>query len=215
MNGLAEENSQASQPPRDYVVMKFGGTSVEDAAAIRLLCGLVQRPSSRHPVVVVSALAKVTDQLMNAGWTAAAGDLEPAREILQLLRQRHEAVARGLAKGNERRRLCREFATEFKAADKMVVTIASEMAFAPCSQDKLLGVGESLSSKLVQSALQAAGVELNAVSPVGVQRRDKETRRTGKPESVSAIGYDARHLAAIIDDIIHRHAAGALLRSAA
>ena len=53
--------------------MKFGGTSVEDAAAIRRLCQLVARPSAQRPVVVVSALAKVTDQLMNAGWAAAAG----------------------------------------------------------------------------------------------------------------------------------------------
>ena len=52
--------------------MKFGGTSVEDAAAIRRLCQLVARPSAQPRVVVVSALAKVTDQLMSAGEAAAA-----------------------------------------------------------------------------------------------------------------------------------------------
>ncbi len=41
----------------------------------------------------------------------------------------------------------------------MLAAIAAEKAFAPCSQDKLLGVGELLSSKLVQSALQSAGVD--------------------------------------------------------
>jgi len=161
MNGPSEASSEASQPRRNYVVMKFGGTSVEDAAAIRRLTQLVQRPSALHPVVVVSALAKVTDQLMNAGWAAAAGNLDAAREILQVLRQRHETVASSLAKGDERRRLIREFANDIKAADKMLAAIAAEKAFAPCSQDKLLGIGESLSSKLVQSALQSSGV--NAV----------------------------------------------------
>jgi aspartate kinase len=159
MNDLSETSSEASQRPRDYAVMKFGGTSVEDAAAIRRLCHLVKRPSSLRPVVVVSALAKVTDQLMNAGWAAAAGSLDPAREILQVLRQRHETVARGLAKGEERRRLTRGLASEFKAVDKMLAAVAAEKAFTPCSQDKLLGVGESLSSKLVQSALRSAGVD--------------------------------------------------------
>jgi aspartate kinase len=159
MNDPSEASNEASQPRQNYVVMKFGGTSVEDAAAIRRLCQLVQRPSSLRPVVVVSALAKVTDQLMNAGWAAAAGNLHPAREILQILRQRHETVASGLAKGDERRRLTREFASDFKAADKMLSAIAAEKAFAPCSQDKLLGVGESLSSRLVQSALRSAGVD--------------------------------------------------------
>jgi aspartate kinase len=159
MNEPSEACNEAAQLPRNYVVMKFGGTSVEDAAAIRRLCQLVQRPSSLRPVVVVSALAKVTDQLMNVGWAAAAGNLDPAREILQVLRQRHETVASGLAKGDERRRLTREFASDFKAADKMLSVIAAEKAFAPCSQDKLLGVGESISSMLVQSALQSAGVD--------------------------------------------------------
>ena len=161
MNGPSEASSEASQPRRNYVVMKFGGTSVEDAAAIRRLTQLVQRPSSLRPVVVVSALAKVTDQLMNAGWAAAAGNLDAAREILQVLRQRHETVASSLAKGDERRRLSREFASDIKAADRILAAIAAEKAFAPCSQDKLLGIGESLSSKLVQSALQSAGA--NAV----------------------------------------------------
>ena len=161
MNGPSEASSEASQPRRNYVVMKFGGTSVEDAAAIRRLTQLVQRPSSLRPVVVVSALAKVTDQLMNAGWAAAAGNVDAAREILQVLRQRHETVASSLAKGDERRRLSREFASDIKAADRILAAIAAEKAFAPCSQDKLLGIGESLSSKLVQSALQSAGA--NAV----------------------------------------------------
>ena len=159
MNDPSEASSEASRPRRDYVVMKFGGTSVEDAAAIRRLAQLVQRPSSLRPVVVVSALAKVTDQLMNAGWAAAAGNLDPAREILQVLRQRHETVASSLAKGDERRRLTREFASEFRLRTEILAAIAAEKAFAPCSQDKLLGVGESLSSKLVQSALQSAGVD--------------------------------------------------------
>ena len=48
-------------------VMKFGGTSVEDAAAIRRLVSIVQSRLGAQPVVVVSALARVTDQLLEAG----------------------------------------------------------------------------------------------------------------------------------------------------
>ena len=56
----------------DVVVMKFGGTSVEDAAAIRRLIGIVRSRLGSRPVVVVSALARVTDQLLEAGNAAAA-----------------------------------------------------------------------------------------------------------------------------------------------
>lgn len=158
MNDASEASREAANRSFECIVMKFGGTSVEDAAAIRRLCGLVARPLPQRPVVVVSALAKVTDQLMNAGGAAAAGRLDSAREILQVLHQRHEAVATRLVKGDERRRLFREFADEFKTLEIMVLRIALEKALLPCVQDSLLGAGESLSSKLVQSALRSAGV---------------------------------------------------------
>jgi aspartate kinase len=161
MNDSSESSNEAGQRPWACAVMKFGGTSVADAAAIRRLCQLVARPSPRRPVVVVSALAKVTDQLMNAGWAAAAGQLDSAREILQVLRQRHETVARGLANGEERKRLSKEVAKEFKALDKLLAAVASEKALTARAQDSLLGAGESLSSRLVDSALRSAGV--NAV----------------------------------------------------
>ena len=140
--------------------MKFGGTSVEDAAAIRRLCQLVARPSAQPRVVVVSALAKVTDQLMTAGEAAAAGHLDSAREILQVLHQRHETVAGALVKDDERIRLFDEFADEFTALDKLLRRIASEKAMIPCTQDSVLGAGESLSSRLVHSALRSAGVNV-------------------------------------------------------
>ena len=159
MNAPSEANSEASHQRLQPVVMKFGGTSVQDAAAIRRLCQLVARPSAQRPVVVVSALAKVTDQLLSAATAAAAGQLDSAREILQLLQQRHEAVASGLVKKADRRRLFHEFADELEALDCALLRIVSEKTMTPCTQDTVLGVGEALSAKLVQSALRSAGVD--------------------------------------------------------
>src|ERR1700727_1677880 len=58
------------------VVMKFGGTSVEDAAAINRTARIVEGRLARgqRPVVVVSAMAKVTDQLLAAAKAAGRGD---------------------------------------------------------------------------------------------------------------------------------------------
>ena len=55
------------------VVMKFGGTSVEDAAAIGRTAAIVagRVAQGKRPVVVVSAMAKVTDQLLRAAAAAA------------------------------------------------------------------------------------------------------------------------------------------------
>ena len=60
------------------IVMKFGGTSVEDAAAIDRAAQIVKGRLARKPVVVVSAMAKVTDQLLAMARAAGAGDRETA-----------------------------------------------------------------------------------------------------------------------------------------
>ena len=49
------------------IVMKFGGTSVEDAKAIDRVASIVQGRLAQKPVVVVSAMAKVTDTLLDHG----------------------------------------------------------------------------------------------------------------------------------------------------
>jgi aspartate kinase len=159
MNDLSQPNQGAASSRLECVVMKFGGTSLEDAAAIRRACRLVTRRAPLRPTVVVSALAGVTDQLMHMGWAAAEGRPGFARESLQQLRQRHQAVAGGLIAGEPCNRLGREFEAQCMEIEKAVSSIAAEKAFTPQSQDRLLGVGESLSSKLVHAALRSAGVD--------------------------------------------------------
>ena len=55
------------------IVMKFGGTSVESAAAIARVAGIVQAREERRPVVVVSAMGKTTNKLLAIAAAAIAG----------------------------------------------------------------------------------------------------------------------------------------------
>src|SRR5207249_9475341 len=91
---MSELPGDTKERPR-CVVMKFGGTSVEDAAAIRRLCQIVNGRLRHHPVVVVSALAKVTDQLFAAGAAAARCDHENrSEEHTSELQSRFDLVCR-------------------------------------------------------------------------------------------------------------------------
>ncbi len=74
------------------VVMKFGGTSVEDPAAIGRTAAIVAGRVSlgKKPVVIVSAMAKVTDQLLRAAAAYAAG----GREALLRLSRTANGAAR-------------------------------------------------------------------------------------------------------------------------
>jgi aspartate kinase len=71
------------------VIMKFGGTSVEDAPAIERVAEIVRTREKLRPVVVVSALAKVTDTLVLVGQSAATGDIDSALKLSDALRARH------------------------------------------------------------------------------------------------------------------------------
>ena len=78
------------------VVMKFGGTSVADPDAINRLIGIVRQQQAKTksaPVVVVSALAKVTDSLVAIAQLAEDGASDQAAAGVKALLDRHLAVA--------------------------------------------------------------------------------------------------------------------------
>src|SRR2546426_4918084 len=78
------------------IVLKFGGTSVQDAAAIAAVADIVASRRTRRPVVVVSAMASVTDTLLRAAYEARQRRLDEAISDIEALRARHLAEARAL-----------------------------------------------------------------------------------------------------------------------
>jgi aspartate kinase len=154
--------SEAAQPAvaeAQCLVMKFGGSSLPDAAAIRRAIRIV-KPRLRHkPVIIASALADVTDHLLLAGLAAAQGLADSARETLQQLQQRHQQVALDTAGPDAYQELCEQLALEFQPLHLLLSSIASAGELTPRFQDQLLGAGECLSSWIVQAALVHAGLD--------------------------------------------------------
>lgn len=142
----------------DMVVMKFGGTSVEDAAAIRRLIAIVRSRQSARPVVVVSALARVTDQLLEAGKAAASGRLGAALATVRDIYVRHEHLADSLVSESAYGGLDRELRGCFRALESLLLELEASGELDLRRQDQLLGFGECFSSKLVKEALCEAGV---------------------------------------------------------
>ena len=71
------------------IVMKFGGTSVESAAAIERVASIVKTRLDRKPVVVVSAMGKTTNKLLAMASAAVSGRRSEALEQLSELRAFH------------------------------------------------------------------------------------------------------------------------------
>jgi aspartate kinase len=142
----------------ELVVMKFGGTSVEDAAAISRLIGIVRSRLGAQPVVVVSALARVTDQLLEAGNAAANGHLGLALATVRSIYVRHEQLADLLVNESAYSALDRELRSEFRELESLLHDLEASRHLDLKSQDHLLGFGECFSGRLVNEALCQAGV---------------------------------------------------------
>ncbi len=157
------------------VVMKFGGTSVEDAVAIRRTAGIVAGRVAKglQPVVVVSAMAKVTDLLLSAAATAAKGDRASAMAITERLRIRHADTATQLAFGaklhddplaatHPDEALSATHAwmdAEFDGLDEVLRGLAVVGELTPRIGDMIVSYGERLSSKMITESFVRCGLK--------------------------------------------------------
>jgi aspartate kinase len=140
------------------IVMKFGGTSVGDARAIERVAGIVQDRLSRKPVVVVSAMAKVTDQLLAMARSAGAGDRSTALKLAREVRERHYNTAGELLGTALFTAFHSVLAEDLESLDELLRGISAVGELTPRTTDHVAAYGEMLSSKLVGAALSARGI---------------------------------------------------------
>lgn len=140
------------------IVMKFGGTSVQDADAIQRVFEIVSARLHEQPVVVVSAMAKATDSLLAMGRAADAGNRESALELAGELRARHHRAAHELVDDERRATLLPQLDADFDALDDLLRGIAALHELSPRSEDRLGAYGELLSSRLVAAAFASRGL---------------------------------------------------------
>jgi len=150
------------------VVMKFGGTSVADQSAAERLISIVraQRQADaqeegrdpRGPIVVVSALSKVTDRLLGIAANAGAGDIEGARNNLRELRERHTAISKVITDPAQREPVVEFINREFDELERVAHALATLREVSPRWFDALAATGEILSSRIVAAALTSHGL---------------------------------------------------------
>ena len=147
------------QPRPDIVVMKFGGTSVEDATAMQRTASIVagRRGRGLKPIVVVSAMSKVTDQLIAAADAAGVDNRTGAIEIATKLRNRHRDTARELVQGDRGDELLLTMEHEFDSLDDLLRGIAAVGELTPRTRDLVLSFGERVSSRMMASLLASNG----------------------------------------------------------
>jgi len=143
------------------VVMKFGGTSVEDAKAIDRTAGIVRgrRDKGLTPIVVVSAMAKVTDQLLAAAHAAGRGDRTGPLAIIARLRNRHLETAGALLDQTSIGELTKSIDAEFCSLDEILRGLAAVGELTPRISDMIVSMGERLSSRMIAEAFAQRGLD--------------------------------------------------------
>jgi aspartate kinase len=144
------------------IVMKFGGTSVESQEAIALVTRIVQAHESRRPVVVVSAMGKTTNKLLEAATQAASGHRDQALALVDEMRAHHLADGVPVA-GPFAAEVDRYIRAHFEWLDELVKGLSVVGELSPRSMDAVASVGERLSSLIMSFAIRAAGMRAQHV----------------------------------------------------
>jgi aspartate kinase len=140
------------------IVMKFGGSSVESAEAIKRVAGIVGARVDRHPIIVVSAMGKTTNKLLAISQSAIKGKRDEYIRQLHDLRDFHSREARQVVPLAHRAELDRTLDDHFQEMTELIKGIAVLGELTPRSIDAVSSYGERLSSYIVSLAFEYYGV---------------------------------------------------------
>jgi aspartate kinase len=141
--------------PSQSVVLKFGGTSVRDADAMRRVVGIVESERGRGPVVVTSACAGITDALLACARLSGESRLEEALAIVSELRARHHGIRRDICDADA---ICdADLGAMLDEIERLVQGVIMLGELTPRTTDMFASYGERLSSILLAAAFRKAG----------------------------------------------------------
>jgi aspartate kinase len=175
------------------IVVKFGGTSVQDADAINRAADIVRSRLDRRPIVVVSALAGATNALLGMAEQAIKGQLIGSLRAVETLRDRHLDQCEALI-GDQS--TCDEISSELSAMFDELASLVGALNvlghLTPRSLDAIAAMGEQLSSLLVTAAFRERGIDAELVDSRQVMRTN-DTFTKAEPDQ-DAIADNARRI---------------------
>ncbi len=143
------------------ILMKFGGTSVANCEAIKRAISIIESRLDQQPVVVVSAMAKVTDTLYQLADEAAAQNESATSQLLDSLRNRHIETASELLanRGHYLNETISDINNICDYLEKVVCSVCALGELSARSKAIIISQGEVLSSTIIYYAMNAYGLD--------------------------------------------------------
>lgn len=140
------------------IVMKFGGTSVQNGNYIDRALDIAVKELERSPLLISSAMGKTTDRLVDMTELAESGRFSDAEEALKELKQSHLDVAEGFLSG-ENLDLAREELKDYFAQLLALIRGSSLLhECSPRSKDAVLSFGELLATRIIYRRALERGI---------------------------------------------------------
>lgn len=145
------------------LVMKFGGSSVAEAACMRQVAELVRARLPQAPLVVLSAMGRTTNALFTMAAQAERGDMEGAVQSHLALITHHQTAVEELFPGGAPRDLTEALRQEYAELLLLLRGIALLRELSPRSMDAVAAFGERLSTRIFAACLGAPWVDARDV----------------------------------------------------
>ncbi|GLH67628.1 lysine-sensitive aspartokinase 3 [Geothrix edaphica] len=168
------------------IVLKFGGSSVADAACMRQVAGLVKAALPQSPLVVLSAMGKTTNGLFGAAKAAEAGDLGGAMERQRLIMAAHRKAAEELFAGAVPEDLDAALTDLFGELELLLRGVAMLRELSPRSMDAIASLGERLSTRIFAAFAGGAWVDARTVLRTDAVFGEA----TPQPEAIKALARE-------------------------
>ena len=137
-----------------WQIYKFGGSSLNDSDCILNVCNLIKENSSQNLIVVVSAMAGVTDQLVDYSESRNQSILEEIEDRYRL------TITETIQEESIHEALLDEFSNDLKIIKELAESYSEESI--KTEENQILGFGEIWSSRLIQGVLsQSEEIDLN------------------------------------------------------
>lgn len=152
------------------IVMKFGGSSLADAARLREVAALVLAARAHSPCVVLSAMGKTTDRLFEAARLAERGDASAALTAAASLAQHAAAVATELL--HEPDAVVAELSRMQVDLETLLRGVALLRERTARTTDAIVASGERIATLLLAALLRQHGTAVALVDARDVVRTD-------------------------------------------
>ncbi len=150
----------------NLLVMKFGGTSMGSADRMRVAAEIISKERKKRPVVVVvSAMSKVTDLLLETLRHAEVGDRTSVDSSIATLLKRHTDTCKELISSDYTLYDIEQLVSEFRRIANGVLMLGERP---PRSVDEAIAIGERLSSALLARYMNSLGSLAHAVNGADV-----------------------------------------------